>query len=212
MREEGLEVPYARRRRRWSSHAGEASEAPPNLVAGRFSAGAPDELRVTDVAGFRIPAGKACLSAVAGCCDGRPAGRRVGTSPDEALADGSLLDALAGRREGARTVVRSDRGARCRWPGWVALCERRGLVRSMSAKGCSPDNAACEGFFGRPENEFFHYRDWRGVSLAEFRERLEAYLAYYREGRIKRSPGWLSPDEYRRSEGCGVVKTSWTII
>ena len=201
MREEGLEVPYARRRRRWSSYAGEASEAPPNLVARRFSADAPDELWVTDVTEFRIPAGKVYLSAVVDCYDGRPAGWRVGTSPDAALADGSLLDALAGRREGARTVVHSDRGAHYRWPGWVALCERHGLVRSMSAKGCSPDNAACEGFFGRLKNEFFHYRDWRGVSLAEFCERLDAYLAYYREGRIKRSLGWLSPDEYRRSEG-----------
>lgn len=71
----------------------------------------------------------------------------------------------------------------------------------MSAKGCSPDNAACEGFFGRLKNEFFHYRDWEGVSLAEFSERLDAYLRYYCSGRIKRSLGWLSPDEYRRSEG-----------
>lgn len=32
MREEGLEVVYNRRRRRWSSYAGEVSAAPPNLV------------------------------------------------------------------------------------------------------------------------------------------------------------------------------------
>ena len=29
------------------------------------------------------------------------------------------------------------------------------LTRSMSKKGCSPDNAACEGFFGRLKNEIF---------------------------------------------------------
>lgn len=38
MREEGLEVVYNRRRRRWSSYAGEVSAAPPNLVARDFSA------------------------------------------------------------------------------------------------------------------------------------------------------------------------------
>ena len=31
--------------------------------------------------------------------------------------------------------------------------ERYGLTRSMSAKGCSPDNAAAEGFFGRMKTD-----------------------------------------------------------
>ena len=76
-----------------------------------------------------------------------------------------------------------------------------GLVRSMSAKGCSPDNSACEGFFGRLKNEFFRYRDWEGVTAEEFMGRLEAYLVYYREERNKKSLGWLSPMGYRRKLG-----------
>ena len=27
----------------------------------------------------------------------------------------------------------------------------------MSKKGCSPDNSACEGVFGRLKNEMFYY-------------------------------------------------------
>lgn len=61
--------------------------------------------------------------------------------------------------------------------------------------------ARCEGFFGRLKNEFFHYRDWEGVTAEEFMGRLEAYLVYYREERIKKSLGWLSPMEYRRKLG-----------
>ena len=30
-----------------------------------------------------------------------------------------------------------------------AMLDDAKLIRSMSRKGCSPDNAACEGFFGR---------------------------------------------------------------
>ena len=71
----------------------------------------------------------------------------------------------------------------------------------MSAKGRGPDNAACEGFFGRLKNEFFHWRDWRGVSAEEFMARLEGYLVYCRDRRIKRSLGWLSPMEYRHKLG-----------
>lgn len=208
MREEGLEVVYNRRRRRgWSSYEGEVSAAPPNLVARDFSAAAPDELWVTDVTEFRVPAGKVYLSAVVDCYDGRPAGWRIGPRPTASLANGSLLDALAARREGARTVVHSDRGGHYRWPGWIAICGEHGLARSMSAKGCSPDNAACEGFFGRLKNEFFHYRDWEGVSLAEFSERLDAYLRYYCSGRIKRSLGWLSPDV-----NANIVSTDWANV
>ena len=206
MREEGLEVVYARRRRRrWSSYAGEPSAAPPNLVARRFRAGSPDELWVTDITEFRLPSGaKAYLSAVVDCFDGMPVSWRVGPRPDAALADGSLSDAVARMRPGAHPTVHSDRGAHYRWPGWVAICEGAGLVRSMSAKGCSPDNAACEGFFGRVKNEFFHWRDWTGVGAGEFAERLDAYLRDYRDGRIKRSLGWLSPAEYRRKLGYAV--------
>ena len=45
------------------------------------------------------------------------------------------------------------------------------------------------------------YRDWEGVTAEEFMGRLEAYLVYYRDGRIKKSLGWLSPMEYRRKLG-----------
>lgn len=203
MREEGLRPAYARRRRRgWSSYAGEVSAAPPNLVARHFRAPAPDELWVTDITEFRLPCGsKVYLSPVVDCFDGRPVAWSSGTSPTAELANSSLRAALARRRPGAATTVHSDRGGHYRWPDWVAICEENGLTRSMSAKGCSPDNAAMEGFFGRLKNEFFHHRDWSGVTAGEFMDRLDAYMRYYCEGRIKRSLGWLSPDEYRRSLG-----------
>ena len=205
MREEGLRPAYARRRG-YNSYAGEVSAAPPNLVGRRFRAGAPDELWLTDITEFRLPSGaKVCLSPVVDCFDGKPVAWSAGTRPTAELANSSLRKALAQRPAGAGpTVVHSDRGGHYRWPGWVAICEEGGLVRSMSAKGCSPDNAACEGFFGRLKNEFFYYRDWEGVGAAEFIRRLEAYLRYYCEGRLKRSLGWLSPDQYRRKLGYAV--------
>lgn len=62
------------------------------------------------------------------------------------------------------------------------------LVRSMSRKGCSPDNAACEGFFGRIKTELFYPRNWQGVSVEQFMATMDSYIRWYKEKRIKVFP------------------------
>ena len=79
--------------------------------------------------------------------------------------------------------------------------ETRKLTCSMSKKGYSPDNSACEGLFGRLKNEMFYNRDWKGVSIPEFIDVLNEYLVWYNEKRIKVSLGNMSPVEYRQSLG-----------
>jgi transposase InsO family protein len=74
----------------------------------------------------------------------------------------------------------------------------------MSRKACSPDNAACEGFFGRLKNELFYSRDWLSTSVAEFVAALDAYIRWYNEARVKISLGSCSPVEYRRKLGIAV--------
>ena len=44
-------------------------------------------------------------------------------------------------------VIHSDRGCHYRWSEWIRIVTTAGLTRSMSRKGCSPDNSACGGFF-----------------------------------------------------------------
>jgi transposase InsO family protein len=73
------------------------------------------------------------------------------------------------------------------------------LGRSMSRKGCSPDNAACEGFFGRLKIEMFFSRNWLSTTIKEFVAALDAYIRWYNETRIKISLGFRSPTEHRRS-------------
>lgn len=201
MREEGLTPVYLKHPKRWSSYKGEITKAPANLVERDFHAEAPNMLWVTDVTQFTMDGYKCWLSPVVDCFDGMVVSWTLSRSPDAAMAERMLLDAVATLRDGERPVVHSDRGCHYRWPGWIRICEENGLTRSMSAKGCSPDNAAAEGFFGRLKNEFLHGRDWRGVGFEEFRERLAAYLTHYNETRIKKSLGWMSPMQYRRSLG-----------
>lgn len=192
--------PVCRSAKRYSSYKGEIGDAPANLVARDFHADRPNVLWVTDITEFSIPAGKIYLSPVVDCHDGWPVAWTIGTSPNADLANGMLRDACATLRDGERPVIHSDRGCHYRWNEWVAICREHGLTRSMSAKGCSPDNAAAEGFFGRVKQEFFHKRSFDGVTVEEFVGMLDEYLTWYREERIKTAFG-TSIAEYRRRNG-----------
>lgn len=206
MEEENLIARAARKKRRYSSHEGEISEAPESLLRdgrGRhhFRSNKPNELWITDVAEFRIPAGKVYLPPVVGCFDGMPSSWSISTSPDAEMASSSLIGARGRLDEGDRPTARSDRGSHYRWPGWIRICKENGLVRSMSRTGCSPDNARREGFFGRLKIEFFHGCDWAGVTIEKFMGMLDAYLRWYRDVRIKSDLDCRSPMQYRRDLG-----------
>ncbi len=128
-------------------------------------------------------ANKVYLSPAVDLFDGDVAAFSVGTSPSKALVAEMLAGAVAAA--GGGFTLHSDRGWHYRTPDWVRACGEAGVERSMSRKGHSPDNAACEGFFGRLKVEFFHGRDWRGVSAERFAAELAEWIRWYREGRLK---------------------------
>ena len=201
MHEESLVVPL-RKRRKYSSYKGEISPAVPNIINRDFHADNPNEKWLTDITEFHIPAGKIYLSPIIDCFDGLPVSWTIGTSPNAELVNSMLDTAIQTLAEDEHPIVHSDRGCHYRWPGWIDRMEKAGLVRSMSKKGCSPDNSACEGFFGRLKNEIFYGRNWwKSASIEEFIERIDHYIHWYAEKRIKVSLGGLSPMEYRRSLG-----------
>ena len=84
MREEGREAVCNKRRRRgYSSYAGEVFKAPANLMNRRFSAQASNGLRITGITEFRLPTGeKVYLSPVIDCFDGMPVAWSIGLPTD----------------------------------------------------------------------------------------------------------------------------------
>lgn len=193
------------KRRGYGSYMGEISPAPDNLLNRDFSAGAPNEKWLTDITEFQIPAGKVYLSPMIDCFDGMVVSWSIGTRPNAELVN-TMLDAAVDKvaASGERPVVHSDRGGRYRWPGWLTRIADAKLVRSMSRKGCSPDNAACEGFFGRLKIEMFFARDWLCTTIEDFVAALDAYIRWYNDVRIKSSLGFRSPAEHRKSLGLAV--------
>ena len=69
------------------------------------------------------------------------------------------------------------------------------ITQSMSRKGNCLDNAVMENFFGLLKSELLYLQKFKSVD--NFREKLEAYLKYYNEDRIKIKLGGKSPVQYR---------------
>lgn len=73
----------------------------------------------------------------------------IGTSLCADLVNTMFDDGIAQLKPGEYPMVHADRECHYRWPVWIQRMDKAGLTRSMSNKGCSPDNAAYEVFFGR---------------------------------------------------------------
>ena len=200
MKEEGLAIKVPRKKK-YSSYMGEISPAVENLVQRNFHAEIPNSLWLTDITEFHIPAGKVYFSPIIDCFDGLPVAWTIGTSPDANLVNNMLDKAISTLKENEHPIVHSDRGAHYRWPGWISRMNEAGLQRSMSKKGYSPDNSACEGFFGHVKNEMFYNHSWSGTSIDSFIETLNDYMHWYCHKRIKLSLGGMSPINYRKSKG-----------
>ena len=206
MREERIEVRHARRKRKYSSYVGELTPAVDNLVNGDFHADRPDELWLTDITEFAASDAKVYLSPVVDCFDGMVVSWSTSRHPDGTLVSDMLeravgtLDAakranLKDRDNPERLVIHTDRGGHYRGAAWIERLEGLGITRSMSRKGNSGDNAACEGFFGRMKTEMYYGVKWKRASDLE--AAIDDYIDFYNNRRITLKLDGMTIAEHR---------------
>ncbi|MDH5107167.1 IS3 family transposase, partial [Lentilactobacillus diolivorans] len=186
------------KRQKYNSYAGELTPAVPNLLKRNFKAVRPNTKWLTDISEFIIPAGKVYLSPLIDCFDGQVVSWSIGTSPNAQLVNTMLKEGAKVLEVKEKPIVHSDLGSHYRWPEWINLMKTFSLTRSMSKKGCTSDNSACEGFFGRLKTEFFYNQSWKHISQKDFIKELDTYLNWYNTKRRKNSLGGKSPQEYRQ--------------
>ena len=206
MKEEHIPVFYAKRKRRYSSYEGETYPAPPDLVKREFTADEPDVLWLTDVSEFSARDGKVYVSPIIDCFDGKVVSWTTSRHPTKVMT-GTMLEQAITRLPALRAaalqdpdndkplVLHNDRGGHYRAPEWIQATKNAGISRSMSRKGCSPDNAACEGFFGRMKTEMFYGRQWDTTTELEIA--IHSYITFYNTERIKTSLGGKTIHEHR---------------
>lgn len=191
--------PITRKKQAYSSYQGEITPTVPNMLQRNFHAESPNEKWLTDITECAISSGKVYLSPMINCFDGMPVCWRIGISPNAELVNEMLAAAILGLKAEEHPVVHTDHGCHYRWSVWIQRMEQAQLQRSMSKKGCSPDNSACEGFFGRMKNEMFYGRSWTNISIESFIEMIQDYMVWYQKKRLKQYLGGMSPLEYRQN-------------
>lgn len=111
------------------------------------------------------------------CFDDMVVSWTLGSRPDSELVNTKLdADIDTVQSCDSKPIIHSYRGAHYRWPARLDRMHNANLTRSMSRNGCSPDNAACEGFFGRLKNEMFYPRDWKPTTLEVFIRAVHEYI------------------------------------
>lgn len=101
---------------------------------------------------------KIYLSPIIDCYDSMQAVWNISSKPDTQLVNTMLDRTTRSLLQDAHPIIHSNRGYHYRWPGWSKRVDDAGLIRSMSRKGCLPDNSACEGLFWMMKNEMFYGR------------------------------------------------------
>lgn len=182
-------VVKVRKLKKYNSYLGEISEPVENIINRDFHSEKPNYKVLTDITEFAIPAGKVYLSRIVDCFDGMVPSLTVSTSPNAGLVNNMLSDYHSKIKEEDKPIIHSDRGCHYRWPGWINRMNEYGFTRSMSKKGCSPDNSECGGFFGRMKNEMFYGRNFAGVTIEAFIQIINDYIIWYNTKRLKASLG-----------------------
>lgn len=206
MKEEHIKVYYATRRKKFISYIGEITPAAKDCVQRNFHAKRPNTLWLTDISEFAAPDSKIYLSPMIDCFDGKVVSWQTSKHPDYQLVESMLNRALNTLTDQEKRNIKSkdnphtltihtDRGGHYRGGRWIETLNGKGIIRSMSRKGNSGDNAACEGFFGRMKAEMYYGRKWS--SSKELEQAINDYLDFYNNQRIKVSLGGITIKRHR---------------
>lgn len=181
--------------KRYRHFKGVENEASPNLLQRNFDPLRPFEVLATDKTEFEVCNKRLFLSAMRDLFDGYilkyTCRESRGIGPELKMLE-ETLDTIP---PGSNTILHSDQGWEYRNHSYRELLKKGGIRQSMSRKGNCLDNAPMESFFAVFKTEFLNNQTFD--SLDDFYDRLDEYMYYYNNKRIKLKLNGMTPAEYR---------------
>lgn len=190
-------VKFTRKSRRYRSFKGEVGTIAENHLNRHFVTRKPNEVWVSDVTEFKVTNSeeKLYLSPMMDLYNSEIKAYSLSQSPTVKFTNQSLKDALLVLPEDHELMIHTDQGFHYQHQSWVALLEDNSICQSMSRRGNCIDNSPMENFFGLLKQEMFYGETFE--SIEQLKERIDTYIFWYNNDRIKTKLNGLSPIQYR---------------
>ncbi|WP_157842654.1 IS3 family transposase [Bacillus alkalisoli] len=188
---------FKRKTRKYNSYKGRVGKLAKNRINRRFYTSVPRQKLTTDVTEFKCTNGeKLYFSPIMDLFNGEIVSYGIGMSPTLAIAIKPLQEAIEKIKDSKyRVTMHSDQGWQYQHKDWSKLLKANKIFQSMSRKANCLDNAPIENFFGILKQEMYHGEAL--CSFEELSERIERYIDYYNNKRIKQKLAGMSPVQYR---------------
>lgn len=186
------------RKSRYKSYKGTVGKVAKNRLNRHFHTTYFLQKLVTDVTEFKCTNNeKLYLSPIMDLYNGEILGFSMSKRPTLDFVIDSLKQALPIIQEHAqyRTTIHSDQGWHYQHHLWVKALKRNKIFQSMSRKATCADNAAMENFFGFLKQEMYYGEEL--ISYEALKKKIEKYIDYYNNDRIKQKLAGMSPVKYR---------------
>lgn len=197
MNEMGLKCEKFTRKSRYKSYKGKVGKVAQNLLNRRFDTHIRLQKLVTDVTEFKCTRDqKLYLSPFMDLYNGEIISFGISNSPTLDFVLEPLNEALGIIKDEAeyRSTIHSDQGWHYQHNTWVKTLKKNKIFQSMSRKATCADNAAMENFFGILKQEMYYGEEL--VHYEELKRKIEEYVNYYNNKRIKAKLAGLSPIQY----------------
>ena len=182
---------------KYNSYKGEEGTVVENLLNRDFEANNINEKWVTDISEFKIDGIKLYLSPLLDLYNDEVISYELTKSPTIEVVKRMVAKGKRRMKEGDNPILHSDQGCQYRSASYQKYLTQNHIKPSMSKKGTCLDNSKAENFFSIIKNEFYYTQTFKDEK--DFRKKLEEYIKYYNEKRIKERLNWMSPIEYRNN-------------
>lgn len=106
------------------------------------------------------------------------------------------LDSFIDKIIPGETIIHTDQGIHYQHKSFVEKLEKAGSIQSMSRKGNCLNNSPAENFFSILKREMFYNRKYKNID--QVIEKLNWYIYWYNNKRIRLKLSGLTPVEYTR--------------
>ena len=195
MQELGIKGIRSNNKSKYNSYKGEEGTVVENLLNRDFSADKINLKWVTDISEFKINGIKLYLSPLIDLYNDEVISYELTKSPTIEVVKRMIEKGLERTKEGDNPILHSDQGCQYRSESYQKYLIKNNIKPSMSKKGTCLDNSKAENFFSILKNEFYYIQTFKDEK--DFRKKINEYIKYYNEKRIKERLNWMSPVEFR---------------